>query len=357
VILADAYDAFLFDLDGVIWRGEDLIDGADETIARLREMGKRTIFCTNNSSRIPRDYAMKLARFKIPTSNDDIVTSGQVVVAELERLGLVAGDKIHILAGEGMARMLNLHRFIPVDTEDPKCKAVVVGWNLKSTFEDVRRAANLMRAGVPGIAANRDATYPAEHGLLPGTGAMVAALELASGRECTVVGKPAPGLYRMALERADVEPSRALFVGDRAETDILGARNAGVPSALVLTGITTERELGLLPSVPDHILDSVQDIVRDLPAPHVERRDNDLVAVDGQELARVRMESSGGGVVLRDLHVQGPRGEAAWRAVRRLLAEAVAGAEFAEVGPELRPYLERLGVDADSQLKLFGASS
>lgn len=258
--LTDRFDAFLIDLDGVVWRGEEAIAGSTETIEILRDEGKRVVFVTNNASRSPREYAVKLMRLRIPTDPSDVVTSAHAVVEHLRSIRLHRGDRVHICGAPGLAQVLRGHGFAPtVQTQD--VKALVVAWNPRLTFEDIRRAADLARTGMPFIGANRDATYPSESGLLPGTGAILAAIETAAGRSATVVGKPQPGVIRIALHRADVDPSRALFIGDRPETDVAGARAAGLPVALVLTGVTGERELGTLSDRPDVILGSLVDVL------------------------------------------------------------------------------------------------
>ncbi len=258
--LTDRFDGFLVDLDGVVWRGEEAIAGAAETIEMLRDMGKRVVFVTNNASRSPREYAVKLMRLRIPTDPGDVVTSAHAVVENLRSLRLHRGDRVHVCAAPGLSQVLRGSGFTPTrDVQD--AKALVVAWNPRLTFDDIRKAADLARSGVPFIGANRDATYPSESGLLPGTGAILAAIETASGRTANVVGKPQPGLFRIALHRAEVDPSRALFIGDRPETDVAGARAAGIAVALVLTGVTGEAELGSLADRPDVILGSLADVL------------------------------------------------------------------------------------------------
>src|SRR5205807_3395127 len=129
--------------------------------------------------------------------------------------------------------------------------------NPKLTFEELRRAADLARAGVPLIGANRDATYPGSDGLLPGTGAILAAIETASGVQAHTVGKPAPELFHAALERAGTAPERTLVLGDRLDTDIAGAKAAGLASALVLTGIASAEDLERDDIAPDWVLDRI----------------------------------------------------------------------------------------------------
>ena len=263
--LGDRFDGFLFDLDGVVWRGEEVIPGAAQTVARLREQGKRVVFLTNNASRSPRQYAVKLMRMLIPTQPADIVTSGHVVISHLRKIGLKTGDRVHLCAAPGLAQLLRGDGLVPT-SHTTGVQALVVAWNPKLTFEDIRRAADVARADVPFVAANNDATYPGEDGLLPGSGAILAAVEVASGRKATVVGKPKPEMVRLALERAGTEPSRTLVCGDRPETDVAGARSAGVPVALVLTGVTLESDLASLTERPDWILRDVSELLAEQTA-------------------------------------------------------------------------------------------
>ena len=260
--LAEQFDGFLIDLDGVIWRGDDRIEGAAETILELRDAGKRVVFLTNNASMSPREYAAKLMRHRIPTQPGDIVSSAHAIVDYLKRdLRLSRGDRVHLCGTTGLGQVLRGAGLIPSDA--PDVGAVVVAWNPKLTFEDVRRAADLARAGVPLIAANRDATYPAGDGLLPGTGSIIAAIETASGVSAHAVGKPEPPLFRFALDHAGTETSRTLVCGDRLETDIAGARQAGLASALVLTGVATLADLETTTIDPDWVLDRIDDLVRE----------------------------------------------------------------------------------------------
>ncbi len=255
--LALRYDAFLVDLDGVVWRGEQEIAGAGDTIMTLRSLNKRVVFVTNNASRLPRDYAAKLMRMRVPTEPADIITSAHAVVSHLRSIGLTAGDRIHVCGTEALANFISTNRFVA--TKETDVSAVVVAWNPRMVMDDIRRAADVARTGVPFIGANRDATYPTEDGLLPGSGAILAAIEVASGRTATVVGKPQPGLIRVALERAG--GGDALFVGDRADSDCVGAHAAGLPVALVLTGVTRESDLPSLTDRPEYILESLRDVL------------------------------------------------------------------------------------------------
>lgn len=342
--LADRFDAFLLDLDGVVWRGEEPVDGVAEAVTELRELGKRVVFVTNNSSKVPRDVAAKLIRHKIPTPVADIVTSAHAVLIELGRLGLKPGDRIHVCAAEGLARLLATERFEPTaGSED--VRAVVVGWNPQATFEDVRRAADLARSGLPFVASNDDATYPTADGLLPGAGALLAAIETAAGRKARIAGKPWPDLFRLALGRAGVAKDRALYLGDRPETDVVGARNAHLHCALVLSGVVGEGGLAKAPALPDDILDRLEEVLHLDPAPPIERRKGGLVVKrDHRELAAVEFRPKDGRLRIERVRLgRSVDDDERWPLLRRLLAEAVRGAEIVEAPENLLGYLRRIG--------------
>jgi HAD superfamily hydrolase (TIGR01450 family) len=262
VSLADRFDAFLIDLDGVVWRGETPISGAADAIAALRECGKRVLFVTNNASRSARDYAAKLMRMHIPTEPADVVTSGHAVVAHLREMRLEPGSRVHVFGTAALVQLVRAAGFV-VTADADDIEAVVVAWNPQLTFDDLARAADAARTGVPLIGANRDATYPAEDGLLPGTGAILAAIEVASGCRATVVGKPAPYLFTLALEQGGATAGRTLVIGDRADSDVAGAQAAGLPVALVLTGVTRPQDVGALSHEPDVVMDELADVLRD----------------------------------------------------------------------------------------------
>jgi HAD superfamily hydrolase (TIGR01450 family) len=262
VSLADRFDGFLVDLDGVMWRGDTPMAGAAEAVAALREQGKRVVFVTNNASRSARDYAAKLMRMHVPTAPTDVVTSAHAVVEHLREIGLERGARVHVFGTPTLGQVLRGAGFTTTK-ETVGVEACIVAWNPRLSFEDMRRAADVARSGVLLIGANRDATYPAEDGLLPGTGAILAAIEVASGREATVVGKPAPYLFSLALERCGTPSDRTLVVGDRPDSDIAGAHAAGLPAALVLTGVTRPAQLGSLSDAPDHVLRELGDLFRE----------------------------------------------------------------------------------------------
>jgi HAD superfamily hydrolase (TIGR01450 family) len=239
VPLVEAYDAALVDLDGVLYLGPAPVPHASGALAKARAAGMRLAFVTNNASRRPDAVAAHLTELGIPAEPDDVVTSAQAAARYLaERLP--PGSLVLVLGTEGLVEEVDAVGLRPVRRGEG-VRAVVQGLDPSTSWKDLAEAALAIRAGALWVAGNRDATYPTEAGPLPGNGAMVAALEVATGSSPHVVGKPEPELHRESVARVAAE--RPLVVGDRLDTDVLGARRNRTDSLLVLTGVTTLAEL------------------------------------------------------------------------------------------------------------------
>ena len=238
--LVDRYEQLIIDLDGCVWIGEEAVDGSVEAVERLRGGGKRIAFATNNSRRSGEDYVRKLWGLGIQASLADVVTVGgamQHLLAETRHgmTAFVIGTQTMLdhVADAGLKVMNNTDLAT-------RSELVVVSGTEDVTYDDIRTASLALRRGADFLATSRDPTYPMPDGLWPGTGAIVAAIETASGREAAVVGKPEPQLFLTALERMGA--GRTLVVGDRIASDIEAANRAGLDAALVLTGDTTAEE-------------------------------------------------------------------------------------------------------------------
>jgi HAD superfamily hydrolase (TIGR01450 family) len=218
------------DLDGVVWRGEVPVPGASEAVRDLRAAGWRVAFITNNSSGRVGDYVARLAAAGIDATPADVATSAQAAAALLARE--CETGRVLACAGPGVIEALRAHGFDVVS--GPPADAVVVGWHREFDFERLRRAADAVRGGARYVATNLDPTYPADGGLLPGAGAIVAAVSAASGRSPIVAGKPEPPMAELVRARFG---ARGVIVGDRPSTDGAFARALGWPFALVLSGI------------------------------------------------------------------------------------------------------------------------
>jgi phosphoglycolate/pyridoxal phosphate phosphatase family enzyme len=269
MILAQAFARFLLDLDGVVWRGDKPIAGAPETIRTLRDAGKTVCFMTNNSSRTAESYAKALTEMGSPTHPDDVITSADAVARVLERsVPGMRGRLVLVLGGEGLRdAVTSVGGRVAEPHEGTDASVVVVGLDRSLTFESLRTATLAIRAGATFVASNTDATFPAPEGLWPGAGALVAALRTSTGVEPIVAGKPQTTMLEIATER--VGGGGALAVGDRVDTDVAGARAAGWPSALVLTGVTGIPDLAVAHAWPDFVIGRLSDLLEDRPHPSV----------------------------------------------------------------------------------------
>lgn len=260
----DRYEAFLLDLDGVLYRGDQPIPGAVETVRAIRDAGRRPVFVTNNSWRTPAQVADKLEEMGIAATAEEVVTSAQATAALLAREGGSEGATAYVLGGEGVRAALQEMGIETADGEPERVGFVVVGWDRELTYDRLRTATVLVGRGARLVATNADPSYPAPGGeLWPGAGAILAAVEAGSGHRATVVGKPHRPLFDLATDRAGTR--NALVVGDRIETDIAGAGASNLDSVLVLTGASTAAGLLDADPVPTAIADDLRGLVADRP--------------------------------------------------------------------------------------------
>jgi HAD superfamily hydrolase (TIGR01450 family) len=238
--LVAGYDQLIVDLDGCVWVGDEAVDGSVEAIELLRGAGKRVAFATNNSRRTGEDYVRKLWGLGIQASLADVVTVGgamQHLLAET-RHGMTA----YVIGTEAMTGHVADAGLKVMNNTDlaTRVDLVIVSGTEHVGYAEIRTATLALRRGADFLATSRDPTYPMPDGLWPGTGALLAAVEAASGREAAVVGKPEPQLFLTALER--LGEGRTLVVGDRIDSDVAAAKRAGLDAALVLTGEATADE-------------------------------------------------------------------------------------------------------------------
>ncbi len=231
--LAQDHDCLLLDLDGTVFRGHEPTPAAVETLAVVRA---RTLFVTNNASRGPAEVAQHLCEMGFTAKPDDIVTSAQTA-ARLLQEQLQPGAAVLIVGTDSLAAEVRRVGLKPVRQWSDGPVAVVQGHSPQTGWAELAEAALAIRGGALWIAANVDKTLPSERGLLPGNGAMVAALRTATDVKPQVAGKPEPTLLTDALARGKFRAP--LVVGDRLDTDIAGAGAAGLPSLLVLCGVST----------------------------------------------------------------------------------------------------------------------
>jgi glycerol 3-phosphatase-2 len=244
--LVDGYDLIVFDLDGVVVLGDRPVPGAPEVLARLRARDVPRAFATNNASRRATDVAALLTSVGVPAEAGEVTTSAQASAAVLaERLP--AGAAVLVVGAPALRAEVADVGLSPVDRAEDKPAAVVQGYGPKVGWEQLAEASVAIRGGAEWVATNTDRTLPSPRGPLPGNGSLVAALATALGRQPdVVVGKPEPTLFQQIARARGA--SRPLVVGDRIDTDIEGARRAGMDSLLVLTGVSQEADLATAPA-------------------------------------------------------------------------------------------------------------
>lgn len=243
--LSGAYDVALLDLDGVVYVGADPVPGAAAALAEVRKCGMRLAYVTNNASRRPTAVASMLSGMGVPAAAADVVTSAQAA-ARLLAERLPPGSPVLVVGSPALADEVRSVGLEPVDTAEPLPAAVVQGYGPDTNWRDLAEATVAVRGGALWVATNTDITLPSARGPLPGNGALVAVVALATGARPEVVGKPHPGLHRESVERTGAR--RPLVVGDRLDTDVEGAVAAGADSLLVFTGVTTPAELLAAPA-------------------------------------------------------------------------------------------------------------
>ncbi|QLG27294.1 HAD-IIA family hydrolase [Halorarum halophilum] len=223
-MLADRYDAFLFDLDGVVVVGDRPVTGAVETLERLRDRGAQVRFVTNNSRSTRESVSDHLESLGVEAAVEETFTAASATAAHLADAG---ASSVYVLGSDGFTEEMRRHGVRPTEAD---ADAVAVGLARTATYDDLATATRLVRNGASFVAANADGAYPTEEGIAPGTGALVAALRAATGRDATVVGKPEPELFERALSGVE---GRVAMVGDSRGSDVAGARRVGIDAVLV----------------------------------------------------------------------------------------------------------------------------
>ncbi|SRR6266852_2888817 len=234
------FRACLLDLDGVIYRGDQLLPGARDFVHWLDVTGRQVLFVSNNSLATPIEVAEKLAHLGVPSPEGRVITAGHAAARVLA--SRFPGGRIYVLGTPAIERMVEEVGLHPVWRERPDGdipEAVLVGIDRTLTYDRLSRAVHALLSGAAFFAINRDPLIPAQHGFVPGAGSLVAALESATGRQAENIGKPAPDILLQAMRQLSVTPDQTLMVGDGLDPDVVAGRAAGVTTALVLTGLTT----------------------------------------------------------------------------------------------------------------------
>ncbi|MGD9098937.1 MAG: HAD-IIA family hydrolase [Anaerolineae bacterium] len=253
----------LIDMDGVLWRGAEPKPGLKDFFALLRQRQIGFMLATNNASRTSDHYANILVGFGVQVSTDEIITSGQTTADYLAQRA-EPGTPIYVIGGDGLHRLLAERgfRLLDANAEPGSAAYAVVSWDRQVTYEKLAQATLHIRAGAGFIATNPDRTWPSERGLVPGAGAIIAAVQAATDVEPTFIGKPSPVMLQLAMRRIGASAATTAMLGDRLETDILGGQNAGLTTILVLSGVASSDDLATSPIQPDLVFDDIAALTR-----------------------------------------------------------------------------------------------
>lgn len=250
---------FLLDMDGTIYLGNQLIDGADTFLKTIKEEGKKYIFLTNNSSKNKKEYVKKLAMMGIPAEIDDVFTSGDATIFYLNSIKKNA--KIFLMGTEALEEEFLKAGFTIVKERGQDIDFVVLGFDTTLTYEKLWIACEYLSKGISYIATHPDFNCPLDGGkFMPDAGAMMAFIKASTGREPIVIGKPNRYIVDAILDKYSLEKKELAIVGDRLYTDIRTGRDNGITSILVMSGETDKKMLEVTEFVPDYIFDSVKEI-------------------------------------------------------------------------------------------------
>ncbi len=245
----------IIDMDGVLYHGDRPMPGLDTFMEFLRDKQIKFVLATNNSTQTPQEYVDKLAGMNVSISPKEILTSGQAAARYLA-CEYLDGTRVHVFGSPALKQALVDQGF---RLGDEAVEIVVASMDRKVTYEKLNRATLLIREGARFIATNLDPTVPSEDGLLPGTGSLVAALETASGVKAQVIGKPEPTMYQLAIQEMDASPATTAVIGDRADTDILGGKQAGLMTICVLSGASNREDAEAIQA--DWIFDDISHLL------------------------------------------------------------------------------------------------
>ena len=260
--LADRFDGLLIDLDGVVWIGREAVPGSPEALRALLEEGKRIVFVTNNPGRPPAAYAERLGELGVEVGEEQVVTAG-MVAARLAGEAATAGEggTAFVIGAEALKEMVAASGARVVEGEEGwEADVVVVSGHRGFDYAELLAAKRALDRGAALFATSHDPTMPYPGGELPGTGAILAAVETATGRRAEIAGKPERHLFEMAREALG-DAERVAMVGDRVSSDVAGGRAAGLQTILVLSGTTSREEAAAAEPAPDLVLEDLSGLL------------------------------------------------------------------------------------------------
>ncbi|MEN7973779.1 MAG: HAD-IIA family hydrolase [Verrucomicrobiota bacterium] len=247
--------AFICDMDGVIYHGNNLLPGVPEFVAWLKKEKKEYLFLTNSSERAPRELQEKLQRLGLEVDKEHFYTSALATAAFVSNQA--PGCSAYVIGETGLSNALY---DAGITMNDVNPDYVIVGESRNYTYESILRAVKFVQNGAKLIGTNPDMTGPTEQGIVPATGALISPIEQATGNTAYFVGKPNPLMMRTALRKIKCRREETVIVGDRMDTDIIAGVESEIATVLVLSGCTSRGEVDAFAYRPDLILDGVGDI-------------------------------------------------------------------------------------------------
>ena len=248
---------FISDMDGVIYHGNNLLDGVLEFVNWLLENEKEFIFLTNSSERTPQELSRKLKRMGLDVPADHFYTSALATAEFLSKQR--KGCSAYVIGEAGLANALY---DVGIDMNDVNPEYVVVGDTRTYNFEKIEKAIALVNKGAKLIGTNPDITGPTENGIMPAVGALIAPIEIATGKKAYFVGKPNPLMVRHANKALSCHTAETVFIGDRMDTDIISGLESMIDTVLVLSGVTSMDMIDNFPYRPTYIMDGIGDILK-----------------------------------------------------------------------------------------------
>ncbi len=297
-LLIEQFDGLVLDLDGTVYVGSEPIAYAVESLNTCESIyGAKVCYATNNASRTPEEVAQVLRGFGLSVEVNDVVTSAQVASAMLAQQ-LASGSAVLVVGGPAIGEALSAAGLVAVWSSADDPVAVIQGFHPDIGWRDLAHGSVAVHRGLPWVATNRDLTVPTPLGIAPGNGTLVNAIVSATGRQPVVAGKPQPAIMLLAAEHRGV--SSPLAIGDRLDTDMKAARAAGIPSLMVLTGVSGARDVCAAPADqrPDFFGYDLRALLQPAQAAQVDGRNVSCagwtVAVEGNG---VRVTGTGGRLI------------------------------------------------------------
>ncbi|GAF66245.1 putative phosphatase [Bacillus sp. TS-2] len=250
---------YIFDLDGTVYLSNQVIDGAKDTIEYIRTQGDKVVFLSNNSVYSREEYVNKLKSMDITVTLDEIINSSYVVAQYLKN-NMLPGEKVWVLGELALLKELELHQ-IPLTHDPENANYVIISWDRDFTYHKLLQVYKAWQAGAKLFATNPDRTCPTDVGQIPDCGAIIGAIEGATGEKIdAVIGKPSRFMAEAAVNQLQLTYDQCFMIGDRIETDIKMGFEVGMKTIMVLSGITNEKMLKNSPFKPTYTLKSIKEI-------------------------------------------------------------------------------------------------